>query len=76
MEHSTLYKPATQQILYEKVIMVIGATGTGKSTLINRMINYILDVKYTDKFRFQLVIEKETSQIESQTKIITKCDPV
>lgn len=71
MEHSTFYKPATQQI-YEKVIMVVGATGTGKSTLINRMINYILDIKYTDKFRFQLVIEKETSQIESQTKIITK----
>ena len=66
--------PETPAVLqkYEKVIMVVGATGTGKSTLINRMINYILGVKYTDVFRFQLVIEKDKSQTESQTKTITK----
>ena len=66
--------PETPAILqqYEKVIMVVGATGAGKSTLINRMINSILGVKYTDEFRFQLVIEKNVSQTQSQTKIITK----
>ena len=66
--------PETTALLQqnEKVIMVVGATGTGKSTLINRMINYIADVKYTDVFRFQLVIENNVSQTESQTKIITK----
>ena len=70
----TMKTPETPAILQqnEKVIMVVGATGTGKSTLINRMINYILGVKYTDEFRFQLVIEKDTPQTESQTKIITK----
>ena len=61
-----------QQIVPEKVIMLVGATGKGKSTLINRMINHIFGVKYCDEFRFQLVVEKEISQIDSQTKDITK----
>lgn len=69
-EHS-ISTPAIQQ-KYEKVIMVVGATGSGKSTLLNRMINYILGVKYTDKFRFQLVIEKESPRTDSKTKFITK----
>ena len=70
----TMKTPEMPTVLqqYERIIMVVGATGTGKSTLINRMINYILGVKYTDEFRFQLVIENNISQTESQTKIITK----
>ena len=44
----------------EKIIMVIGATGKGKSTLINRMINHILGVKYIDPSRYQLVIEEKS----------------
>ena len=52
--------------------MLVGATGKGKSTLINRMINHIFGVNYSDNFRFQLVVEKKTPQIKSQTKDITK----
>ena len=49
----------------EKIMMVVGATGKGKSTLINRMINHILGVKYTNKFRYQLVTEEKKSQTQS-----------
>ncbi|XP_048013184.1 uncharacterized protein LOC125246285 [Megalobrama amblycephala] len=55
-----------------KTIMMIGATGSGKTTLINSMINYILGVEWKDNFRFVLIDEgKEKSQAESQTSEIT-----
>ena len=60
------------ELLPEKAIMVIGGTGKGKSTLINRMINHIFRVEYADPFRYLLVQEKEMSQTQSQTRDITK----
>ena len=61
-----------RELLPEKVVMLVGTTGAGKSTLINRMINHILGVEFSDNFRFQLVVEQESSQTESQTKDIIK----
>ena len=56
----------------EKVLMVVGATGAGKTMLINGMVNYILGIKWEDKFRFKLVVEdSKVSQTQSQTKEIT-----
>ena len=56
----------------EKVLLVVGATGAGKTTLINGMVNYILGVQWKDDFRYKLIIEDEqVSQANSQTKHIT-----
>ena len=68
---TALVQQATS-LLPEKVVMLVGATGTGKSTLINRLVNHIFGVKYTDNFRFQLIVEQGLSQTVSQTKCITK----
>ncbi|XP_075779179.1 uncharacterized protein LOC112543713 isoform X2 [Pelodiscus sinensis] len=55
-----------------KVIMVMGATGSGKTTLINGMINYVLGVQWKDEFRFKLIHETTNrSQAESQTSEVT-----
>ncbi|XP_063819140.1 uncharacterized protein LOC135057172 [Pseudophryne corroboree] len=55
-----------------KVILLVGATGTGKTTLINGMANYILGVEWKDDFRFQLVHEvTDKSQAHSQTSLVT-----
>lgn len=56
----------------EKVLLVVGASGAGKTTLINGMVNYILGVQWKDDFRYKLIIEDEqVSQASSQTKHIT-----
>ena len=56
----------------EKVILIVGATGAGKITLINSLVNYVLDVKYSDGFRFKLVSEPPNAdQSISQTTDIT-----
>ena len=56
----------------EKVLLVIGATGAGKSTLINGMANYIMGVKWEDDFRFKVVTDDpNVSTSKSQTKFIT-----
>ncbi|XP_078121241.1 uncharacterized protein LOC144527189 [Sander vitreus] len=61
-----------ESIKTNRTIMVFGATGAGKSTLINGMINYILGVKWDDSYRFKLVDEGQLkSQAESQTSEVT-----
>ncbi|XP_027022337.2 uncharacterized protein LOC113655785 [Tachysurus fulvidraco] len=55
-----------------KTIMLMGATGSGKSTLINGMINYILGADWSDTCRFKLIDEQTNkTQAESQTSDIT-----
>ncbi|XP_071832676.1 uncharacterized protein [Apostichopus japonicus] len=59
----------------EKVIMVVGATGAGKTTLINGLVNHVLGVDWKDNFRFQLIVDeeeaKQRTQAQSQTRWIT-----
>ncbi|KAH3768306.1 hypothetical protein DPMN_169518 [Dreissena polymorpha] len=47
----------------EKTLLMIGETGTGKSTLVDGMANYILGVAWSDPFRFNIVnLEEEEKQ--------------
>ncbi|KAG8148137.1 hypothetical protein E2320_022831 [Naja naja] len=55
-----------------KVILVMGARGCGKTTLINGMINYILGVQWEDNFRFKLIHETtQRSEAGSRTSEVT-----
>ncbi|XP_045028192.1 uncharacterized protein LOC123471222 isoform X2 [Daphnia magna] len=57
-----------------KTILLMGATGSGKTTMINAMINYVLGVRWDDPFRFILIDEDVTSQAFSQTREVTAYD--
>ncbi|XP_045028195.1 uncharacterized protein LOC123466488 [Daphnia magna] len=57
-----------------KTILLMGATGSGKTTMINAMINYVLGVQWDDPFRFILIDEDVTSQAFSQTREVTAYD--
>jgi ABC-type multidrug transport system fused ATPase/permease subunit len=62
----------------EKIIMVVGATGAGKSTMINAFVNYFYGTQWKDDFRLKLITEEDEgingvakSQTKGQTKFIT-----
>ncbi|XP_078320634.1 uncharacterized protein LOC144617592 isoform X2 [Crassostrea virginica] len=60
----------------EKTILLVGATGSGKSTLIDSIVNYVMGVSFDDPFRFTLVLleeeeRKTRDQAVFQTEWIT-----
>ncbi|KAI4787163.1 hypothetical protein KUCAC02_036647, partial [Chaenocephalus aceratus] len=66
------YNFGKESMTSNRTIMLLGATGSGKSTLINGLINYIVGVEWEDDFRFKLVDEDQSrSQAESKTSKVT-----
>ncbi|XP_016116216.1 uncharacterized protein [Sinocyclocheilus grahami] len=55
-----------------KTILLVGETGTGKTTLINTMINYMLGVQRKDKVWFEITDDQsDRTSAHSQTSSIT-----
>ncbi|XP_066538423.1 uncharacterized protein [Hoplias malabaricus] len=56
-----------------KTILMVGETGTGKSTLINSFINHMLGVQWDNRVWCE-IIETRENQTKSQTKVVTVYD--
>uniref|UniRef100_A0A8C6UNB2 AIG1-type G domain-containing protein n=1 Tax=Neogobius melanostomus TaxID=47308 RepID=A0A8C6UNB2_9GOBI len=55
-----------------RTILMVGATGTGKSTLINALVNYVMGVTFEDKVWFEIIAdEKDRPQSDSQTSEVS-----
>jgi len=55
-----------------KTILMVGETGSGKTKLINTMINYMLDVQREDEVWFEITDDQsDQTSVHSQTSIIT-----
>lgn len=53
-----------------KVILLVGETGTGKSSLVNAMINYMMGIRWEHRMWLE-VIEIPEDQTQSQTRAVT-----
>ena len=64
-------------VTMEKTILVVGATGAGKSTLIDGIANFVFNVRFEDNHRLKLINllkeeeAKKSNQAVSQTDHIT-----
>ena len=54
-----LYVKDLQNVKNLKKIIIMGETGTGKSTLVDAFINYAVGVQMEDPFRFKLVVDED-----------------
>ncbi|XP_073719696.1 uncharacterized protein [Misgurnus anguillicaudatus] len=76
LDESKLYRKITfgerDENKPHKIILMVGETGTGKTTLINTMINYICGVQREDKVWFEITDDQsDRSSAHSQTSDVT-----
>ena len=66
-------QPANYPTHKEKVLLLVGGTGHGKTTLLNSIVNYIYGVQKEDDYRFKLVSEEEeTEESGSDRQTVSK----
>jgi hypothetical protein len=53
----------------ERVMLLMGRTGAGKTTIANWLLNFVYGVEFTDTYRFRLIEVK--SQAQSDTTLVT-----
>ncbi|CAC5371478.1 unnamed protein product [Mytilus coruscus] len=51
----------------ERTLLLVGAIRSGKSTMVDAIINYITDVSYADNFRFKITDEKASTATIKRT---------
>lgn len=56
---------------FEKTIILVGATGSGKSTLVDAIVNYVMGVNFDDPFRFTL-IQLEDEEYKTQNQVLLR----
>jgi hypothetical protein len=64
-------KPSKEKVCGHKIVVLLGATGCGKSTVVNGILNYILGVEWSDPFRFCIIDEAIQCDNLSQTTSVT-----
>ena len=40
-------------------LIIVGKTGTGKTTLVDSFINFLLGIEFYDQFRYRLIDEED-----------------
>lgn len=59
-----------------KTVLMVGETGTGKSSFIDALINNVTGVSLNDEFRFKLISLTEVEQTKRNKKILSQTESV
>lgn len=63
----------TNEEVKEKTIMLVGATGSGKSTLVDGFVNYLMGVNFEDPYRFT-VLQLEEEEKKKNVNQVSRHD--